>query len=259
MIAERIKARERHLASLRPPRPKNAVCTECKKSFDPEWNTFEGRWTYPGRTEKGLCFSCQRKMKIRKHIQKYLERTGVPPKYVRCSFENFEITKGNRWVFRVCKSYAFDPRGNLLTYGDCGTGKTHMAVAITKELLLKARKVVFTSMADLTFEIKKAFKTNAESTEEELMKRYLKCEYLVLDDFGIEKTTEWVQQTANYLICKRDSNNMPTIVTSNLSPDEIGNAYGDRVASRLIGDHGAIHFTGPDYRLKIAKIKQRRF
>ena len=147
----------------------------------------------------------------------------------------------------------------MLTYGDCGTGKTHMAVAITKELLLKARKVVFTSMADLTFEIKKAFKTNAESTEEELMKRYLKCEYLVLDDFGIEKTTEWVQQTANYLICKRDSNNMPTIVTSNLSPDEIGNAYGDRVASRLIGDHGAIHFTGPDYRLKIAKIKQRRF
>jgi DNA replication protein DnaC len=257
-IVEKIKTRKTHLASLRLPRPKNAICRECKRSLTAEWDTYQKRWTYPGRAKNGLCVSCERKRQIKEKIQEYLTKAGVPPRYIHCSFGNFKITKENEWVVKVCKSYVLDPTGNLLMYGKCGTGKTHMAVAVTKELLLASRKVLFTSMADLTFEIKKAFRDKAENTEEELIARYLEYEYLVLDDFGIEKTTEWVQQTANYLICKRDNNNMPTIVTSNLSPADIGKVYGDRVASRLIGDYGAIHCTGPDYRLKKAKIKQRR-
>jgi chromosomal replication initiation ATPase DnaA len=123
MIVERIRARESRLASLRPPRPKNVNWGECKKSFAPDCNTFEGRWTYPGRSESGLCFSCERKMSIREHIQEHLERAAVPPKHIRCSFENFEVTKENKWVFRACKSYASNRRGNLLIYGDAVRGK----------------------------------------------------------------------------------------------------------------------------------------
>jgi DNA replication protein DnaC len=257
-IAEKIRTRKSRLASLRPPRLKDSLCRKCKRSLAAEWNTYEKRWTYPGRGENGLCVSCERKKRIKENIQEHLKRAGVPPRYISCSFDNFKVAKENEWVVRVCKSYTLDPTGNLLLYGRCGTGKTHMAIAITRELLLECRKVLFTSMADLIFELKKTFRNKAENTEEELMVQYLECEYLVVDDFGIEKTTEWVQQTANFLICKRDNNNMPTIVTSNLSPDDIGNTYGDRVASRLIGDYGAIHSTGPDYRLNMAKIKQRR-
>ena len=128
-----------------------------------------------------------------------------------------------------------------------------MAVAITRELLLQERQVVFTSVPRLLFEIWKSFRSSSEETEEYYITRYTSYEYLVLDDFGIEKTTEWARQTLDYIIYERDNNLKPMVITSNLSLDEIAEKIDGRISPRLAGMGKVIQFKGSDYRLRRIK------
>lgn len=71
---------------------------------------------------------------------------------------------------------------------------------------------------------------------------------VLLDDLGVERPTDWVQERLNRVFSARHSAGLPTIVTSNLSPGQIERALGSRVASRLAEDTVAIHMAGPDRR-----------
>ena len=230
-------------------RPNGIKCRKCNKVFFPEWNEIDEKWTYPEMTEKGICVRCSRLIHIKKNIKKCLESAGVPPKYLGCSFENFKVTKENHTYFSACKKYASAPNGGLFLYGSYGTGKTHMAAAIARELLLRGEKVAFTSTPKLLFQIRKSFQKETEE-EEQYISPYISCRYLVLDDFGMGKVTEWTRQTLAYIVCERDDNMKPTIVTSNLSLDEIAEKIDGRISSRLAGMGRVIQFKGRDYRLR---------
>jgi len=128
-----------------------------------------------------------------------------------------------------------------------------MAVAITRELLLQGRQVAFTSVPRLLFEIRKSFRSSSEETEEYYISRYTSYEYLVLDDFGVEKTSEWARQTLDYIIYERDNNLKPMVITSNLSLDEIAEKIDGRISSRLAGMGKVIQLKGTDYRLRRVK------
>jgi DNA replication protein DnaC len=192
---------------------------------------------------------------IRTNIEEYLRQAGVPPKYVPCSFENFKTGRSFEKAFNLCQGYVGDPSSSLFIYGSYGTGKTHMAVAIARELLLQGRKVVFTSVPRLLFEIRKAFQEDTRETEAVYVEKYSSCEFLVLDDFGLEKATEWARQTMDYIIYQRDNLLKPVVITSNLSLDEIARKIDGRIASRIAGMGRIIQFNGPDFRLKRKGVK----
>ncbi|MBW1928895.1 MAG: ATP-binding protein [Deltaproteobacteria bacterium] len=234
-------------------RPGDARCKRCHQGFSPSWDHLEGRWKYPGMAEDGICRRCKRLIHIREYIEQYLVKAGVPPKYMKCSFENFKVTGENRQSFGLCKGYVSGPDYTLFIYGNYGVGKTHMAVAITRELLLQGRQVAFTSVPRLLFEIRKSFRAGSEVTEEYYISRYTSYEYLVLDDFGVEKTTEWARQTLDYIIYERDNNLKPMVITSNLSLDEIAEKIDGRISSRLAGMGKVIQLKGSDYRLRRVK------
>jgi DNA replication protein DnaC len=180
----------------------------------------------------------------------------VPPKYIGCSFETFRPPGPLEGAFNLCRAYVRDPDHSLFIYGKYGTGKTHLAVAITRELLLQGRKVMFTSVPRLLFEIRKAFQEETRDTEALCVEKYSSVEFLVLDDFGVEKTTAWARQTLDYIIYERDNNQRPMVITSNLSLDEIAEKIDGRISSRLAGMGRIIHFNGPDYRLKRNGVKK---
>jgi len=116
---ERIRERQR-LREIS--RPGDVRCKRCHQGFSPSWDHLERRWKYPGMAEDGICRRCKRLIHIREHIEQYLGKAGVPPKYLKCSFENFKVTGENRQSFGLCKGYVSSPNYNLFIYGNYGIG-----------------------------------------------------------------------------------------------------------------------------------------
>ena len=76
------------------------------------------------------------------------------------------------------------------------------------------------------------------------------CKLLIIDDIGAERITEWVAERMVSLIHDRYSNGLSTIYTSNLSPKELEEKLGDRIASRVIGKSAVVEITGGDWRME---------
>ena len=74
------------------------------------------------------------------------------------------------------------------------------------------------------------------------------CNLLIIDDIGAERLTEWVRERIVSIIHTRVSNGLSTIYTSNLSPEELKEEMGDRIASRILGCSTIIEITGADRR-----------
>ena len=74
---------------------------------------------------------------------------------------------------------------------------------------------------------------------------------VVLDDIGAERPSEWVRERLLTIINARYDNELATIFTSNLTPAELNEPLGARIASRVYGLAAPVRFTGADRRLKI--------
>lgn len=77
------------------------------------------------------------------------------------------------------------------------------------------------------------------------------CKFLIVDDTGAERVTEWVGERLVSLINTRSSNGLCTVYTSNLSPEELRGKLGDRIGSRVLGSSKVIEIAGSDRRLGV--------
>lgn len=75
------------------------------------------------------------------------------------------------------------------------------------------------------------------------------CRLLIIDDIGAERVTEWVRERMVSIINTRVSNNLATIYTSNLSPEELKRELGDRISSRVLGSSQVVEIAGGDRRI----------
>jgi DNA replication protein DnaC len=200
-----------------------------------------------------ICNDCRDKEreKIYQHrlenIESALISTGIGKRYSPCSFDTFK--NGEKYV-KVCKKFINDPIRSLYLFGNYGSGKTHLAVSICRELL-KAREeptIIFTTGAELLLSIRRTY-SNPDLAENEVINAYCEPNYLIIDDLGAEKPTEWAITTLYLIIDRRDREMMPTIITSNLSLTQISNTLGGRIASRLANSK-IIEVAMPDYRRK---------
>jgi len=196
------------------------------------------------------CNSCMKIKTINNNPIEYFKAAGIPPKYLGVSFDNFNVDDYNKKVFEFCKKYtmAENPLVGIYLFGPCGIGKTHLAISVLKEMLLKGRTGFFTSTPDLLFKVRKTFSGNTPLTDEETLQQYLANQFLVLDDFGVEKPSEWVRQTLDHIIYHRDASVMPLIITSNLDPRRIEEQLDNRISSRIKGMCCVLGMTGRDRR-----------
>lgn len=204
---------------------------------------------------------------------KFMKRY-IPKKFIDRSLENFI---GSSEIKKLCLSYVdgFDREksmnavygnlknnpGSLLFTGTTGSGKTHLAVAIIREIekRMLLYNICFTTAPELLLEIRATFRPSEKSyndfgrseaqTESDVLNKYSECELLILDDLGAEKVSDFTIQSLYLIIDRRNRELRPTIVTTNLSLEEIEEKIDARMASRL-ADMKVIKLNMPDYRKK---------
>lgn len=181
--------------------------------------------------------------------EKILPAFGIDPFYFGATLESI---KGYDAIVRDAREWAKNPTGNLFLSGGTGRGKTHLAVAILREQIRAGHSnMLFRYIPDLILELKNTFDSGAEThiTERDIIDRYSEYRLLVLDDLGVEKSTEYAVATLETIVDKRLRNMFPTIVTSNLTIGEVETEISPRLASRLAS--GKVwRMEGKDWRRK---------
>lgn len=128
----------------------------------------------------------------------------------------------------------------ILFTGKVGTGKTHIAVCLMRRWFVKNKdlcankKPLFISVPDLILEIKASWSNkDTVTTEKDFVDRYSKVPFLVIDDLGIGTWNDWSRGIMYAIINRRYCDMLPTIITTNLSPDDLANTIDDRIVSRI--------------------------
>lgn len=155
-------------------------------------------------------------------------------------------------VFAVCEGYAHGfanyPIKNLFFSGSTGLGKTFLSACIAREVSNAGFSVVYDTAINVfaRFEDKKFGREDEAKNDTH---RYLNCDLLILDDLGSELTSPFVQTALYELINSRLVSGKRTVISSNLSMDDVRARYSPQVASRLEGEYRELTFYGHDIRL----------
>jgi len=145
-------------------------------------------------------------------------RSGIPRKFLMSNFSNFTVTAENRAArcacWEYCENWDHDPTENrsLLLLGNIGTGKSHLAAAVCYKLIedhlvrVKYANVLHTFTA-----IKMSFQSGKESPRQQLYD----TPFLVLDDLGSQRPTDWATEELLDIVNNRWAKELPVMVTSN--------------------------------------------
>ena len=158
-------------------------------------------------------------------------------------------------VFKACQSYArnFGPSSpNLFMSGAPGLGKTFLSASIARVVADRGHSVVYDTFSSIfaRLEDEKFSRTDNPAAVSEQTRRYRECDLLIADDLGTEFTTSFTVSALYELINTRLIMKKKTIVSSNISPDELDSHYSPQIASRLSGEYTVLRFYGSDIRLK---------
>jgi DNA replication protein DnaC len=215
-----------------------------------------------------------------------LSRAHIPKRYEHCDFESYvtDLSDGKTWTPQHTASLKFAkswtetftrdfPGGSdkgLLFMGPSGVGKTHLAVAALKELIVRGHACLFCDYRELLKEIQASYNPASESTEMSILDPIRTVEVLVLDDLGASKPSDWVRDIVSIVLNARYNEKRTTIITTNyldnptsegeatrlpngkLIPatreDSLEQRIGSRMRSRLFEMCRTIEVSAPDFR-----------
>ncbi|MBP5632491.1 MAG: ATP-binding protein [Clostridia bacterium] len=150
----------------------------------------------------------------------------------------------------------------LFITGAVGVGKTHLACCVGNEAAKKSLYVVYSGIAAVLDALQNRFFNSEESQElYENRREFIEtCDVLIIDDLGVENVTDKRYESLISLIDRRTACGLKTVITSNYGLAEIGNVYGERLASRFADRKNSLslRLAGDDIRL-IKNIGKHNF
>jgi DNA replication protein DnaC len=182
--------------------------------------------------------------------------SGIPKRFRGVSFDRKPLCDLDPSVLREVRSFVdrieerIEAGDGLWFYGDVGTGKTSLAMLVSKAALEAGLSVAIYSVPRLLAEIKGTYDRDSGDSYMQLFRRLCSVDLLHLDDLGAERTTDWVLEQLYSIVNERWQERRSIIVTTNLTDlGELRGQLGTRTVSRLseICDD-AIPIMGPDLR-----------
>ena len=209
--------------------------------------------------------------------QRLIEQAHFPPRYQNCDLAGYEtegiqgsVVTAKMAAEKFIASYPLEKIG-LLLIGPSGAGKTHLSIAILRQLIvLKGIACLFCDYRELLKQIQNSYNASVQVTELELLRPVFQTEVLVLDDLGAVKPSEWVFDTVSVILNTRYNENRTTIITSNFvdgpaaavsgprgaaREETLGDRIGERMRSRLFEMCRLITVSAPDYRQKFRSAR----
>ena len=148
-------------------------------------------------------------------------------------------------AYNLARQFAENPKGWLLLMGGYGCGKTHLAAAIANYCVNSGISTLFLTVPDLLDSLRFAY-NDPEGGFEARFEQVRTVPLLILDDFGTQNATSWAQEKLFQILNFRYINRLPTVITTNLSLQEIE----PRLRSRLQDPElvAQVRINAPDYR-----------
>lgn len=169
--------------------------------------------------------------------KKTLERIELPVRMESVKWSDYKPPTKNAEAFlNLCKRYADHwyahngHTGNIAMVGKTGTGKTHLACMIAKQVAIQSRaNVLYTTVARMSRYIRASFGKQCEYSQTEAFERYVKLDLLVLDEIGLNLSSGFERALLDELVDERSMRRAPTIMISNLHLPEL-----EQMAERLM-------------------------
>lgn len=187
----------------------------------------------PQQSGAGAARRCD--CRARRDQSRSFEQAGIPPRYRSCCLQSFQVAGDRRELSvsptlaaarSVCRRYIdgfLQPEGDfreagLIFVGRPGVGKTHLAVAVLRELMqlygVRGRFVDFTT---LVHQIQATFDVSSAESKRSLLDPLRRCDVLVLDELGAQKPSAWVSEILYLVMNDRYSERRATLFTTNFS------------------------------------------
>ena len=152
-------------------------------------------------------------------------------------------------VYHLVFDYAKSPEGWLVLQGVTGCGKTHLAAAIINHYYQAGQPARFVVVPELLDPLRSTFSPDSKRSYDRIFESIKAAPLLVLDDFGEQTTTPWAQEKLYQIINYRYNAQLPTVVTTRTSLEDIENRISSRFTDPKIST--VFNITAPDYRSDI--------
>lgn len=215
---------------------------------------YEVSWDCPLCEDRGYQVPGQRCVCAIKELREAKQaQSGLAPQQLAQTFDNFSIEyyKNKKYyqdVLDAAKTFAENlghggEPGNLLFYGEVGTGKTHLCSAIANRALEKGSLVFYVKSSRVFDWIRQQmFGEVTGSKNVDPMQELYNVDLLILDDLGTEGRTDFVEERLYMILEERIIRCKPWIISTNFTIDELCQRYDARITDRILGEATRFRF-----------------
>lgn len=184
----------------------------------------------------------------KRSIELRVGRACIPPRFADRTLSGYRaVTAEQKRALRVCGDYAENflahaKQGRcLLLLGNVGTGKTHLAAAIGNHVMREfGMAALYVTASSVIRHVKASFDRDSDHTEAQAYQLFQAPDLLILDEVGVQNSTEFERTVMFELINGRYEAMKPTVLISNRGKDDLPNYLGDRVMDRLRENGGKL-------------------
>lgn len=212
----------------------------------------------------------------REVVAKWRSNAALPIDVAAKTFGTLEVTDENKDAIRLIRAWKPTDDFGLLLLGPAGTGKSHVGFSVCNQILedyvnapieFDESDIYRDSTPDWTSHdsrlldfpyyqcVAKMLSDLRGDNDSKVISRVESAKICFLDDLGSENVTDWSREIFFRIFETRLNRRLPTIVTSNLSLDELKQRLHERTVSRILGLCVPITIKGRDFRQSIIKGK----
>ena len=199
--------------------------------------------------------SCRPQRMARKRAAAVAGR--LPKRFQGVSFDREPVASMNRALTREVETYVrnigenLDNGRGIWFVGGVGTGKTTLAMLISKAAMEADRTVAIYSLPRLLALLRETYDDDAELSLNQLIDRLCSVDLLHIDDVGAEQSSPWVLEQLYTIVNTRYEDGRAVLLTTNLDREELEEQIGHRTVSRIYEICGGepLPMWGDDHRL----------